>query len=113
MVKKLAVARKRGLDLALEETLRLRVGEPLVAFGRIGVRLRTRDAEQVPDYFGGLTHVQFSDRISQPALKPDDRLEVGRARFQRRHDLGADTFGAGESRKPAHAARGPDQRRVT
>src|SRR5207302_7189216 len=39
-----AVARERRLDLALEKTLGLRVGQPLVAFNGVGVRLRPRDA---------------------------------------------------------------------
>src|ERR1700742_5020260 len=37
---------ERGLDLALEPALRLRVCEPLVALGGIGVRLLAGDAEE-------------------------------------------------------------------
>ena len=76
MIVEFAVARERGFDLALEKALRLRVGKPLVAFGRISVRLRARDAEEMTDHFGGLAHVEFGDRIGQPALQPDDRLEI-------------------------------------
>ena len=82
-----AVARERGFDLALQPALRLRVGKPLVAFDRIGVRLRAGDAEQMADHFGGLSHVEFGDRIGQPALKADDRLEISRARFRDRRQI--------------------------
>ena len=77
-----AVARERGLDLALQAAFRLRVREPLVAFDRIGVGLFAGDAEQMGDHLGGLAHVELDDRIGQPALEPDDRLEIARPCLQ-------------------------------
>ena len=107
-----AVARERGFDLALEKTLRLRVGQPLVAFDRVSIRLLARDAEEMTDHFGGLSHVEFGDRIGQPALKADDRLEISRTRLRDRRELAENALGAGQPREPAHALLRPDQRRV-
>ena len=112
MVVELAVAREGGFDLALEPALRLRVGEPLVAFGGIGIRLRAGDAEEMADLFGGLSHVEVGDRIGQPALQPDDRLEIARPGFGERRELGDNALGAGQASEPAHALLRPDQRRV-
>ena len=78
-----AVAREGGFDLAFQQAFRLRLREPLVAFGRIGIRLFAGDAEEMADHLGGLAHVQFGDGIGQPALEPDDRLEIARPRLQR------------------------------
>ena len=46
MVVELAVTGEGGLDLALQPALALRIREPLVAFGGVGIRLRAVDAEQ-------------------------------------------------------------------
>ena len=62
MIVKLAVACERGFDLAFEAALCLRVGQPLVAFGGVDVRLRAGNAEEMTDDFGGLSHVEFGDR---------------------------------------------------
>ena len=112
MIVEFAVAGEGGLDLALEQALRLRVGEPLVAFGGIGVRLRARDAEEMADHFGGLAHIEFGDGIGQPALEADDRLEISGPRFGQRSELGQNALGAGKAGKPAHARLRPHQRRV-
>ena len=64
------------------------------------------------DHFGGLPHVEFGDRIGQPALEADDRLEIGRARFGDRGELAENALGAGEACEPAHALLRPHQRRV-
>ena len=108
MIVELAVARERGFDLALEPALRLRVGEPLVAFGGIGIRLRPGDAEEMADHFGGLAHVEFGDRIGQPALEPDDRLEISWAALSASAaSFGDNALGAGQrlrtSARPAAA----------
>src|SRR5207247_2350396 len=71
VVVEFAVAGKRCLDLAFQPALRLRIRQPLVAFGGIGIGLGAVDAEEMPDHFGGLAHVKLSDRIGQAAFKPD------------------------------------------
>src|SRR6185312_13498380 len=96
-------ARKSGFDLALEPAFRLRSCQPLVAFGGIGIRLRAGDAKEMPDHFGCLPHVEFSNGVGQAALEPDDRLEIAWPYLQRRHDPGADALGAGKAGEPAHA----------
>ena len=112
MIVEFAVARERGLDLALEPALRLRVRQPLMALDRIGIGLFARNAEEMADHLGGLAHVELGDRIGQPALKANDRLEVGGTRFRDRRDLGEDSLGACKACEPAHALLRPHQRRV-
>lgn len=112
MVEELAVAGEGGLDLALQEARALRMREPAVAFSGIGIGLCAGDAEEMADHLGGLAHVQIGDRIGQPALEADDRLEVARPQFERRSQLGGDALGGGKAGEPAHARIGPDQRRV-
>src|SRR5947207_3442225 len=77
------------------------------------VRLRPRDADEMPDHLGGLPHIEFGDRIGQPARQPDDRLEISRTRFRQRSQLAENALGAGQPREPAHALLRPDQRRMT
>ena len=83
-----------------------------MAFGGIGIRLRAGDAEEMPDHFGGLAHIEFGDGIGEPAFEADDRLQIRRPDLQRGHDLGADAPGTGKAREPAHALLRPHQRRV-
>ena len=108
----LAVTCKCGFYLALEPAFRLRFRQPPMALGSIGIRLRTGDAEEMADHFGGLAHVEIGDGIGQPALKPDDRLEIARLHLQRGHDFCADTLGTGKACEPAHALLRPHQRCV-
>ena len=48
----------------------MRLRQPPVASGRVGVRLRAGDAEEVPDHFGGLAHIELGDGIGQAASSP-------------------------------------------
>ena len=112
MVVKFAVAGKRGFDLSLEKALRLRVRQPLVAFGGIKIRLFARDAEEMADHFGCLPHVEVGDRIGQSALEADDRLEERRPGFGECGQFCQNALGAGQASEPAHALLRPDQRRV-
>src|SRR6185312_15758086 len=83
-----------------------------MAFGRIRIRFRARDTEEMADDLRRLAHVEFGDRIGEAALEPDDRLKEARPHLERGGDPGAETLGAGETGKPAHALLRPDQRRV-
>jgi hypothetical protein len=107
-----SVARKRRLDLALEQAFLLSVGEPPVALDRKGVALFARDAEQLCNLLSGLAHVHLDDGVGQAALEPDDRLQITRPHLQRRCDLAERALRGRKAGKPAHALLRPDQRRV-
>jgi len=107
-----AVRPKRGFDLAFEKTLRLCVGQPPVTLGGVNVRLFAGDTEEMSDHFGGLTHVEFSDRVGEPTLQPNHRFEITGARLCQRGYLGESALGAGQACEPAHALLWPNQRRV-
>lgn len=77
--KTLPSPRERSFDFALKETLGLCMRQSLVTFNCIGIRLLTRNPEEVTDHFCCLPHVKFGDRISQPTLQTNDRLEISGA----------------------------------
>src|SRR5215468_11953848 len=99
MIVKLAVAREGDFELALQKAFGLRMREPPVALGGVNIRLLAGDAEQLPDDFGRLAHIELGDGIGEAALKADDRLEIGWLCLQRRHDLRAKAASAGKPGK--------------
>ncbi len=112
MVVELSVTREGCFDFALEEALLLRKREPPMAFDGIGIGLFARHAHQVRDDFRCLPHVEVRHRVGQPALKSNDRIEVGRTDFQKRREFRERGLGRGEFREPAHAGLRKHQRRV-
>ena len=106
-----AVAAEHGLELVLEPTLLLRVGEPLLALGGVLIGVAPRDVEDVGEHFRGLAHVELDDGVGQAALEPDDRLEERGTESRERGEARADVARGEQVREPVDSALAEEERR--
>src|SRR6516164_398299 len=107
-----AVAGERRLDLACEAAFLLRAGEPLLALDRITIGVGPRYPEEMGQYLGGLSHVELDQRIGEPALEANDRLEKRGAEAEGRYQPRGDIARAQHARVPVDCAAAEQERRL-
>src|ERR1051325_12248127 len=83
-----------------------------MAFNRISVRVVARYIEQMGDNLGRLAHVQFNDRIGEPAFQPDYGLEEIEAKVSKGGEPLQRRLCPVQGAKPFGGALGKDQRSV-